>query len=125
MTKVLEQLADSDPHLRIAYDLEAAEWEQGQPPRTILASALAHSFIDYVDAIPEGAVSSIFSICEATLQAGSEDSTSMATGFLETLQHADGRDDFDFSRVVPFLGPRSKAHCEAMDRFHGAATRGL
>ena len=121
MDRALEQLADSAPQLRSAYESEAEWWKPETPPRTILAGALARSVVADTNDISEAALTKIFTICESALRDQSDDAEAVATGFLEGLQHG----HFDFGRVPVAFGPLSRLHCEAMDRFHGAATKGL
>jgi len=122
----LRQLANLAPQLATAATESAAYWSPEPPPLTTLAADLAHALASNVGHLPPSTLHSAFELCEAAIVEGSaEEQAAFATGFLEALQHADGRGEFDFRSIAPFLGAASKAHCEGMDSFHGARTRGL
>lgn len=122
----LQQLAILAPQLATAAEESATYWSPEQPPPTVLAADLAGALVSSARLLTPSTLQAVFELCEAAIVEGSpEEQAAFATGFLEALQHADGRDQFDFRSIVPFLGATSKAHCEGMDRFHGARTRGL
>ncbi|MGH7021053.1 MAG: DUF7674 family protein [Brevundimonas sp.] len=122
----LQQLATLAPQLATAATESAAYWSPEPPPLTILAADLADALASNVRLLPPATLQSAFELCEAAIVDGSpEEQAAFATGFLEALQHADGREDFDFRSIASFLGAASKAHCEGMDNFHGSRTRGL
>jgi len=120
---LLRHLGSLSADLQDAYDAEWAYWSPEEPPRTILAGRLADAFT--TAPTNPTLIRRVFETCETALADDHPDATAIATGFLEALQHADGRGTFDFRTVAPFLGPRSRGHCEAMDAFYGARTRGL
>lgn len=120
---LLHALSDLDPALQAAAEAERLYWEPDRPPRSALAGELARAFSDA--SIDQEVLRKAFEICEAALVQNHPDADALATGFLEGLQHADGRGAFDFFPVAAFLGPRSREHCQRMDKFHGAKTRGL
>ncbi|MFD2577582.1 hypothetical protein ACFSTD_02255 [Novosphingobium colocasiae] len=123
---VLEQIADTAPSLRTAYDTEVSYWMPESPPGTTLAGALASALARHVAEIPADALSKIFATCETVMHHGSTyDAEVVATGFLEGLQHANDRGDFDFRQIAKYLGAKSHAHCVAMDEFHGSSSPGL
>jgi hypothetical protein len=122
----LRQLATLAPQLASAARECAAYWNPEPPPLTILATDLAVALASNVRTLPPAALQLAFDLCEAAIVDGApEEQAAFATGFLEALQHADGREDFDFRSIAPFLGAASKAHCEGMDTFHGAQTPSL
>ena len=45
--------------------------------------------------------------------------------FLENLQNRAGRDGFEYSRFIPYLGEKSKEFCRAWDEFTGVKSPGL
>ena len=122
----LHQLATLAPQLATAAKDSAAYWSPEQPPLTTLASELAQALASNAKLIPPQTLRSAFELCEEAILKGSpEEQAAFATGFLEALQHADGREEFDFRAIVPLLGEASKRLCECMDSFHGTRTRGL
>lgn len=122
-TPRLRQLATLAPQLATAARESAAYWSPEPPPPTILAADLASALVSNVGLLPPSTLQSAFELCEAAVVEGSpEEQAAFATGFLEALQNADGRGEFDFQTIVPFLGAASKAHCEGMDGFHGVRT---
>lgn len=127
MTKLrLQQLATLAPELASAAEVSAAYWSPEPTPPTVLAGDLALALASNVRLLSPSTLQSAFGLCEAAILEGtSEEQAAFATGFLEALQHADGRGEFDFRAVAEFLGPRSKAHCQGMDEFRGARTSGL
>ena len=125
-TSRLQQLATLAPELASAAEASAAYWSPEPTPPTVLAGDLALALACNVRLLPPSTLQAAFGLCEAAIREGSSDEqAAFATGFLEALQHADGRGEFDFRTIAEFLGPRSKAHCQGMDKFHGARTRGL
>ncbi len=93
---------------------------------TLAGARLAEALIENFDQLPQTTVRSVFELCEQALEDGSaEEQAAFSTGFLEALQHADGRLAFDFTELIGFLGAKSKAHCLSMDKFWKATTRGL
>ena len=125
-TPRLQQLAALAPELATAAKVSADYWSPDPTPPTILAGGLADALSAHVQLMPPSTLQSVFALCEAAiLEGSSEEKAAFATGFLEALQHADGRGEFDFRTIAAFLGAASKAHCEGMDRFHSAQTRGL
>ena len=122
----LEQIADTSPLLKSYFDAEVSYWHPEKAPSSALASALARRLSQCASEIPDNTMAKIFAICEAVSESGSTaDREGIMTGFLEGLQHADGRREFDFNRVATHLGKASRSHCEGVDRFHGTSTRGL
>lgn len=122
----LLQLATLAPELATAAKASADYWTPEPPPLTVLASDLAWAIASNVQHLSRATLQSVFDLCEAAiLDAPPEEQAAFATGFLEALQHADGRDEFDFRTVAEFLGPISRSHCQRMDTFHGTNTRGL
>ena len=125
-TSHLQHLATLAPELASAAKASLDYWSPEPTPPTVLAGDLARSLVANVEFLRPSTLRSVFDLCEtAILEGSAEEQAAFATGFLEGLQHADGRGDFDFRTVAGFLGPTSKAHCQAMDRFHCARTRGL
>lgn len=122
----LQQLAAVAPELWTAAEATAAHWSPEPPPPTVLAGDLARALAANFQGLPSSTVSAALDLCEEAILEGSPDEqATFATGFLEALQNADGRGTFDFQAIAALLGSASRAHCEAMDRFHGARTRGL
>jgi hypothetical protein len=67
----------------------------------------------------------IFALVERCLEEGTEVvQTAMATCFLENLQNVLSAERAA-ERLVPFLGPKSRAYCRAWDRFTEVFTPGL
>lgn len=122
-TDALRELANLSPDLQTVFDRECANWAPEEPPRTILAAQLADALVE--GSVDQATLRRVFDLCENVLAEGHADAAAMATGFLEALQHADGRGTFDFRPIAQLLGPASRAHCNRMDAFHGAKTRGL
>lgn len=123
---LINDLGNLAPELRLALDEEIAWWAPDLPPVTIAAGTLATSLSVKVSHIPPEVLREIFSRCEEALSLPpTDDGDALVTGFLEGLQHADGRGDFDFTIIASYLGPKSRAHCVGMDAFYGATTRGL
>ncbi len=123
VTDALRQLARLSPELQAAFDREHADWAPDEPPRTILAGTLANALA--ASPADPAVLRRVLDLCEDVLAGGHPDAGAVATGFLEVLQHADDRGTFDFRLIAQQLGPASRAHCVAMDAFHGAKTRGL
>jgi hypothetical protein len=122
----LRELATLAPRLASAATECAAYWSPEPPPLTVLATDLAVALASNVGLLPPATLQSAFDLCEAAIVEGApEEKGAFATGFLEALQHAAEREDFDFRSIAPFLGAASKAHCEAIDSLHGVRTRGL
>jgi len=122
----LVQIAKISPQLKTAYDAELEYWHPESPSLTTLAGTLATAVSLNLADLSDATLADIFAICETALNNGEMDeANAIATGFLEGLQHADSRGDFNFAQVVHYLGQASTAHCKAMDRFHGTSTRGL
>jgi hypothetical protein len=89
---------------------------------TELSSILANN----IDRLSEGDLSSIFSVVEQAIVIGTKDARETATtGFLEGLQNLASAGCFLLVKVVPFLGPESRAYCRAWDEFTGVPTPGL
>jgi hypothetical protein len=80
---------------------------------------------DNVRSFSDETLTAIFTVCEEAIQNGADEGNAIATGFLEALQNAADRDEFDFSRITSHLGAASKAHCIAMDKFYGVVTPGI
>jgi hypothetical protein len=122
----LDRIAGLAPQLRESFDTLTAEWSPEVVPVTVAGAGLARALIEHFEQLPRNTVKSVFELCEQALDNGSaEEQAALATGFLESLQHADGRGTFDFRALVSFLGPRSRKHCLAMDAFWKTPTRGL
>ena len=122
----LDRIADLAPQLRESLDTLKADWSPEVVPVTIAGAGLAQALIEHFEQLPKSTVKSVFEFCEQALDNGSAgEQAALSTGFLESLQHADGKRAFDFRALVSFLGPKSKEHCLAMDAFWGATTRGL
>jgi hypothetical protein len=121
-----DRIADLAPQLRESFDRLTVEWSPEAVPVTVAGARLANALIEHFEQLPTNTVKSVFELCEQALDDGSaEEQAALATGFLEALQHADGRETFDFRALVSFLGPKSREHCLAMDAFWKATTRGL
>uniref|UniRef100_B0SX27 DUF7674 domain-containing protein n=1 Tax=Caulobacter sp. (strain K31) TaxID=366602 RepID=B0SX27_CAUSK len=126
MVSRLQRLATLAPELAAAAQASADYWSPEPPPTTVLAGDLADALSSNVLLMTPSTLQAAFALCEEAILDGSTDEqAAFATGFLEALQHADGRGDFDFRTVAGFLGPTSRRHCQGMDEFHGARTRGL
>ncbi|MGY8638171.1 hypothetical protein RAD15_37445 [Bradyrhizobium sp. 14AA] len=122
----LERIADLAPQLREAAAALKADWSPETVPVTIAGAELAQALIEHFEQLPKDTVKSAFELCEQALNNGSaEERAALSTGFLETLQHADGEEVFDFRALLRFLGPKCKEHCLSMDKFWKATTRGL
>jgi hypothetical protein len=122
----LDRIADLAPQLREALATLKAEWSPEVVPVTVAGAGLAQALIEHFEQLPKDTVRSVLDLCEQALGNGSaEEQAALSTGFLESLQHADGERAFDFRSLVSFLGPKSKEHCLAMDEFWKATTRGL
>ncbi|AMB47712.1 hypothetical protein Y590_22413 [Methylobacterium sp. AMS5] len=122
-TDHLRAIAEVAPSLKRAAEEEYSHWHPELPPRTILASSLGMALI--TNPLDQESLRRVFEICELALAENHPDRDAVGSGFLEILQHADDNRDFDFETVVEFLGPRSLAHCRAMDKFYGTHARGL
>jgi hypothetical protein len=88
------------------------------------------AFSDYVaDQINQGKrdnLKTIFDLTEELLTDGDQDvKTVAATCFLENLQNKASANGLYSPDFVPFLGPNSRAYCEAWDSFTGVKTEGL
>jgi hypothetical protein len=124
--RYLDRIADLAPQLREPLDTLKAEWSPEVVPVTVAGAGLAHALIEHFEQLPENKIRSVFELCERALLDGSaEEKAALTTGFLESLQHADDKREFDFGALVSFLGPKSKEHCLTMDEFWKATTRGL
>jgi hypothetical protein len=122
----LDRIADLAPQLKEPLDTLIAEWSPEVVPVTVAGARLAEALIEQFAQLPKDTVRSVFELCEQALDKGSaEEQAALSTGFLESLQHADGKRVFDFRALVSFLGPKSKEHCLAMDEYWKATTRGL
>lgn len=122
----LDRIAGLAPQLRESLDTLAAEWSPEVVPVTVAGAGLAKALVEHFEQLPKDTVKSVFELCERALDNGSaEEQAALSTGFLESLQHADGERTFDFRALVSFLGPKSKEHCLAMDEFWKVTTRGL
>ncbi|WP_457155689.1 DUF7674 family protein [Mesorhizobium sp. P5_C1] len=118
-------IADQTPELRHTLRDFAAQWAPSAFPSTIAAAELAETLISNLGKTPENVVKGVFQLCEEGLRESSaKDNADIAT-FLEALQNAADRGDFDFATIVEFLGPASKEYCRGMDRFYGSTTAGL
>jgi hypothetical protein len=124
--KYLDRIADLAPQLRESLATLNAEWSPEVVPITVAGGGLAQALIEHFEQLPKDTVRSVFELCEQVLDNGSaEEQAALSTGFLETLQHADGERLFDFKALISYLGPKSKEHCLAMDEFWKVTTRGL
>ncbi|UPK02597.1 hypothetical protein [Bradyrhizobium sp. 170] len=122
----LDRIAGLAPQLKESLDTLKAEWSPEVVPVTVAGAGLAHAIVEHFEQLPKDTMKSVFELCEQALENGSaEEQIALSTGFLESLQHADGKRAFDFRALVSFLGPKSKEHCLAMDKFWKATTRGL
>ena len=117
---------------RLVPEMEAAliklrdEWAPCSVPATVAGCDLAAEFANIFNGLEDNVVRTIRGLCEEALVNGTEEEQAgFSTGFLEALQHADDRRDFDFSRVSALLGSESRRHCRAMDSFWCCRTRGL
>ncbi|WP_446471641.1 DUF7674 family protein [Bradyrhizobium archetypum] len=103
-----------------------AEWSPEMVPVTLVGTALAEALVEHFNRLPNSTIHSVFELCEQALENGSaQERAALSIGFLESLQHADSTKAFDFRSVIGFLGPKSREHCSAMDRFWRATTTGL
>jgi len=124
--RFFDRIANLAPQLSKPLDALRAEWAPGGVPVTLAGARLAEALIENFDQLPQCTLRSVFELCEQGLKDGSaEEQAALSTGFLEALQHADGRRAFDFTALIGFLGARSKEHCVSMDEFWKATTRGL
>ena len=121
-----ERIADLAPQLREALAKLNAEWSPEVVPITLAGTGLAEALVEHFNRLPKSTIQSVFELCEKALEDGSaQERAALATGFLESLQHADGTKAFDFRSVANLLGPKSREHCSAMDRFWKVTSRGL
>jgi hypothetical protein len=121
----LLRLAELSPELMATFLLEQSYWLPDTPPQTATAAALATGMRDNVRSFSDETLTAIFTICEEAIQNSSDEGNAFATGFLEPLQNAAGRNEFDFTRIASHLGAASKAHCVAIDKFYGVVTPGI
>ncbi|MHC4040466.1 DUF7674 family protein [Bradyrhizobium sp. 23AC] len=122
----LERIADLAPQLREVLAELKAEWSTEVVPVTLVGAGLAEALVEHFNRLPKSTIQSVIELCEQALEDGSaQERAALSTGFLESLQHADGTKAFDFRSVAGFLGPKSREHCSAMDRFWKATTSGL
>jgi hypothetical protein len=122
--KAIERLEATHLPFHAARAELLSDWRQETPPLSLIMAAYARAICSHVDGLSPEQRRQLFSLVEELLEHGDDEvSTAIATCFLEGLQNASDR--FDFRQVAPFLGPLSRSHCVAMDRFHGICTRGL
>jgi hypothetical protein len=121
----LLRLAALSSELGVILSQEQLYWSPENPPVTTIAAALAKGVQHNVHSFRLETLAAIFAVCEEAIQNGGAEGDAFATGFLETLQNAAGRDEFDFNQITTHLGSASKAHCIAMDKFYGVPTSGL
>jgi hypothetical protein len=119
------RLAALSPELGAILAQEQSYWSPETPPATTTAAALAKGMQHNAHSFTLATLAAIFAVCEEAMQSSSDEADAFATGFLEALQNAAGRDEFDFSQIIAHLGTVSKAHCVAMDKFYGVITPGL
>lgn len=101
----------------------ARDWgPDGPPPMTMRLGALAHAFVEHAVDFDPDQRAEMFDLLERVLASGSEvDGAAAATGFFEALLNDYDR-GFDLGSVWPYIGPQSRAHCQAWNAFTGVPT---
>lgn len=122
---VIPMLCQAYPGLRDRLCTRVGEWfrEDGSLSLFGLLAVSGDFFVERFGQGEYGHADALFDVVESLLLKGNTAvQTAVATGFLEGLQH---QTKLSGELWAPLLGPKARAHCKAMDQFHGAETPGL
>ncbi|WP_432139860.1 DUF7674 family protein [Streptomyces sp. bgisy154] len=93
--------------------------EDDVPPLSLRLAALATAFAERSAELTPERTAEMFRILEEVQRSGGEyDRTAVATGFFEALLNA-WDEGFALQAVWAYMGPESRAHCLAWNRFAG------
>ena len=113
-----ERLTVLAPELAEADAEHVAWWAPDPVPPTIRMGKLATAMVDAGATLSLDQVTALFDTVEDLLVHGNDDvQTAVATGFLEQLMEEVAAGRVDMATVAEFLGPASRAHCEAWEQF--------
>ncbi|MFT4117896.1 hypothetical protein [Bradyrhizobium sp.] len=123
--RYLERIAELAPQLGEVVAKLKAECSPDATPVAVVGVGLAKAVIEHFDRLTKRIIRSVFEFCEDALDGSTQDLAALSMGFLESLQDANDTKAFDFTSVIGFLGPKSREHCSAMDRFWKTMPRAL
>jgi hypothetical protein len=112
--RFIDALAGQSPTLRSAYQETVDYWQPDEPPVTTLFAALGVRIAEAFDDVGMDAHRQTFRLIEAAMTSGDDRLvTAVATGLLEGMIGAAGRQEGLWPRIAPMLGERSRRHAEA------------
>jgi hypothetical protein len=113
-----QALAAIAPALAAADAEAVADWAPDEVPPTIRMGGLARAMVAAAGDLTLDEVRGIFAMVEDLMVDGPEDvRVAVATGFLEDLMSELAHGRVDMATIAEFLGPASRAHCEAWEQF--------
>ena len=126
LSEAIERIQTLSPSLKTVVDALLIEWQPDEPPPTIVLSSIGRHLTSRTTDLDERENLEIWDCVEYLLEHGDEVvKDSVATGLLEAVLSASSANSFDFRSIAGYLGERSKAYCQAWDRFTGCSTPGL
>jgi hypothetical protein len=117
LVKVMPDFRD-----RLVAEVDFWLLSDGEISAYMVLSVLIRFVVERLDAGNVEGVAELFALVEQLLAEPGPVADAIATGFLEGLQ---SQQRLASKYWLPFLGERARAHCKAMDDFHGSKTPGL
>jgi hypothetical protein len=120
---LMQRLSAASARLATLIAEAVAEWAPDAPPPTVVMGSVGRALVEHCDEFTDGELAIILGTVEDVLLSQPESIKDIvATGLLEAVLHAGDKFPLPLARVMRFVGPQSRAYCEAWNEFCGVET---